>query len=232
MSIKKLNNKFKLNYETPQEVKEKISKANKGQIPWNKNKTGIYSKEILRKISQNTKLGMTKEVRNKLSVIRKNKIVTEETKNKISNNLKNRSIEEIENYVNKVNNTKRKNNTFNTSKPEEEIYKLLVEKFNKVERQYKSDLYPFNCDFYIPKLDLYIEYQGFWHHGLKPYNEKDQKCIELINKWKNKNTKFYNTALKIYLIKDPLKRKIAKENNLNYLEFFNMKEFLEWYNKI
>ena len=131
-------------------------------------------------------------------------------------------------------NTKKVNNSFNSSKPEEEIYKLLVEKFgkNNIERQYRSDLYPFNCDFYISKENIYIEYQGFWYHYKKPYNSKDKECIDLIELWKSKDTKFYNKAIEVYTIRDPLKRKVAKENNLNWIEFFNMKEFLEWYNNI
>ena len=36
-------------------------------------------------------------------------------------------------------------------------------------RQYKSDLYPFACDFYIPSLDLYIECNYHWTHGNKLY---------------------------------------------------------------
>ena len=138
----------------------------------------------------------------------------------------------IDNQQQKINNTKKANNSFNTSKPEEEIYKLLIQKYSSVERQYKSKKYPFNCDFYIPKLDLYIEINFHWTHGKEPYNENNKECIELVNKWKNKNTKFYNKAIEVWTIKDPLKRKVVKENNLNWIEFFNIKEFLEWYEEI
>ena len=127
--------------------------------------------------------------------------------------------------------TKKKNNSFNSSKPEEEIYNLLLQKYPDTVRQHRSDLYPFNCDFYIPSLDLYIEYQGTWTHGNHPFNKDNEEDLKILEKWKNKNTKFYNNAIKVWTIKDPLKRKIAKENNLNCIEFFNMKEFLEWYNK-
>lgn len=126
--------------------------------------------------------------------------------------------------------TLKKNNSFNKSKPEEEIYQLLLQKFNQVERQYKSKLYPFNCDFYIPSLNLYIEYQGTWEHGNKPYNENDQECINLINIWNSRNKPRYRNAIKIYTQLDPLKRQNAKDNNLNWIEFFNMEEFMRWYN--
>ena len=42
------------------------------------------------------------------------------------------------------------------------------------------------------------------------------------------NTKFGSY---IWTINDPLKRNIAKENNLNYLEFFNINELKDWLNK-
>jgi len=136
-------------------------------------------------------------------------------------------------------NTKKKNHTINTSKPEEQIYKLLLQKYSQVERQYRSEKYPFNCDFYIPNLDLYIEYQGYWTHGKEPYNKnnkKHQKQIKLwkektkeIN-WKNHKKGLYLGAIHIWTISDPLKRQIAKENGLNWIEFFNMEEFMKWYN--
>lgn len=56
--------------------------------------------------------------------------------------------------------TKKKNHTFNTSKPEEEYYKMLCDKYGEqdVERNYNKDSrYPFLCDFYIKSLDLFIE---------------------------------------------------------------------------
>ena len=59
----------------------------------------------------------------------------------------------------KGNETKRLNNTFNTSKPEEQVYTLLCQQFSEddIVRQYKSEEYPFNCDFFIKSIELYIE---------------------------------------------------------------------------
>ena len=128
--------------------------------------------------------------------------------------------------------TKKKNNSFNKSTPEEKIYQMLCEKFDKIERQYKTEKYPFYCDFYIEKLDLYIEYQGHWTHGQEPYYNKKAEHLALLEKWKQKNNKFYNLAINIWTKIDPKKREIAKNNNLNWIEFFNMKEFNFWYNNI
>lgn len=67
------------------------------------------------------------------------------------------NVMKLSENFNKQIKTKRKNNTFNISKPEEICYQLLNEKYKNIKRQYKSKLYPFNCDFYIKSLDLYIE---------------------------------------------------------------------------
>ena len=45
--------------------------------------------------------------------------------------------------------TKKKNNSFNKSKIEIKSYELLKEKYPNVQYQYKSDAYPFVCDFFI-----------------------------------------------------------------------------------
>ena len=132
--------------------------------------------------------------------------------------------------INKLNDIKRKNKTFNTSIPENKSYKLLKEKYPDIKYQYRSELYPFNCDFYIPSLDLYIECNYHWTHGFKPFEntEEDNKQLE---KWKNKNTKFYNNAIECWTKRDVNKRNIAKQNNLNYIEFWNINELINYINK-
>ena len=138
--------------------------------------------------------------------------------------------------IRKAYETKRKNNTFNRSKIEDDIYNLLKNKFNIVERNYKSELYPFKCDFYIPKLDLYIEYQGHWSHGfdgqnlIGPYVDNIE-CKKILDKWKEKakKSKFYKNAIETWTIRDPKKRHIAIENRLNWLEFFTFNDFMNWY---
>jgi len=141
-----------------------------------------------------------------------------------SYNLINTKLIKIKEYY-----TKKQNHTFNVSKLENESYQLLKEKYHDIEYQYKSKEYPFSCDFYIPSLDLYIECNYHWTHGGKIFEgtEEDQNQL---NKWKEKNTKYYNNAINTWTIRDPIKRKIAKENNLNYIEFWNLKELINWIN--
>ena len=145
---------------------------------------------------------------------------------------------------NKQYHTKKNNNSFNISKQEDTIYELLSNKFPDVIRQYRSSLYPYNCDFYIPSIDLYIEYQGNWTHGDEPFDENNPNHIELLNKLKSKpQTRFsksrqkeipsyWSLAIKVWTEYDVKKRVIAKSNHLNYLEFFNMEQFIKWFNSI
>ena len=142
-------------------------------------------------------------------------------------------------YIKKYN-TMKKNNSFNTSKDEKYILNKLKIKFNTILTEYKSEKYPFRCDFYIPEIDTYIEYNGHWTHGFEPYiGTKEQKeKIKLWNK-KSKSKNYlgkykneYINAINVWTNKDVLKRKTAKLNNLNYFEFFNQTQFLKWYNKL
>lgn len=138
--------------------------------------------------------------------------------------------------------TKKTNGTICTSKNEELIYKLLINKFGKdnIERQYKSKEYPFACDFYIKSLELYIEYHGSWTHGQKPF-ENTVEDIEKLNKWKIKSTEinfkgetkdYYKNAIYVWTKLDPKKLKVFKGNKLNYKIFYNINQFYNWYNKI
>ena len=127
----------------------------------------------------------------------------------------------------KIANTKRKNHSFTTSKPEENLYNEIKLIYPSVIRQYKEKRYPYNCDFYIPELDMFIELQGSWTHGKHPYDPNSTKDKSILEKWKLRlfdNHGFYLTAIKVWTISDPKKREIAKKNNLNYVELFNKED--------
>lgn len=129
---------------------------------------------------------------------------------------------------------KRKSGEENRSKFEIESRKLLNETFEHVEEQFMSDVYPFHCDFYIKSIDLYIEINGMWVHGGHPFDKNNPEDIKLLNKWKEKaNTStYYRRAIKIWTESDVNKREVAKKNNLNFIEFWNLKELKDWVNKI
>lgn len=130
--------------------------------------------------------------------------------------------------IQKQNETKRKNKTFNKSKPEDDIYKYLIEEFSSddVIRNYDRDKrYPFSCDFYIKSLDLFIECNFHWTHGGHWFDNNNKADIDKLNAWQLKDTKFYDNAINTWTIRDINKRKVAKDNKLNYLVLWNPEDF-------
>lgn len=164
-----------------------------------------------------------------------NPMYTQYYKNLISSILSSNEIQE------KIYNTKLKNHSFNISYQEDVCFDLLKEKYSDCIRQYKSELYPFNCDFYIPSLDLYIEYNGSHYHHYHPFDINDDNDINELNRLKekaensnaHKNGKKsqYDNIIYTWTILDVKKRNIAQQNNLNYIEFWNINEVKEWINK-
>ena len=117
--------------------------------------------------------------------------------------------------------TKLKNGTLNTSIIEDKIKNYLIEHNIEFKQQYKSKEYPYSCDFYFPAKDLYVEIQAHWTHGGHPYNENNIEDINVIEKWKAKNTKYFNNAINTWTVRDVNKRNTAIQNNLNYIEIFS-----------
>ncbi len=138
--------------------------------------------------------------------------------------------EQKKSYINKMQYTKKCRGTLNISNQENKCFDLLVSKFGDVKRQYKSNVYPFYCDFYIPSVDLYIELNFHWTHGNHLFNANNQQDLNLLQIWrqKAKTSKFYQNAIRIWTQKDPEKFKIVKQNNLNFLSFYNLKQFDNW----
>ena len=211
--------------ENPQQNKEINKKSHKTYF----NKTGFYFP------IQNTNINA-------------------KTVEKISNTLKIKSRQLNGEYWSTRNEksykTMKERNSFNTSKPENRIFEKLVAKFPNTTKQYKTIEYPFNCDFYIPEINLYIEYQGVFGHWLnknymEPFNSKNKIHRKLVKKNYKKSFEIktygkhkgerklrYICAIKQYCNNDPLKRKTAKENNLNWIEFFTEEDFNKWFETI
>ena len=132
-------------------------------------------------------------------------------------------------YQARTNASKKKNKSFNTSKPEEDLLALLGQIFGEedITRQYRDPVrYPFNCDFYIKSLDLFIELNIHWTHGKVPYVEDDPQCAAKLNKWKEKanTSKFYKLAIKTWTDRDVSKLQIAQKNKLNYLVIYSKRD--------
>lgn len=145
---------------------------------------------------------------------------------------KHRTREKLHLNTLKAVNTKIRNGTTNTSGPEESAYKTLCGKFGEenVVRQYKSERYPFFCDFYIRPIDVFIELNLHWTHGKAPFNPNDEKHVEILNEWQKRaqKSKFYQIAVNVWAVNDPQKAKIAKENNLRFMVFYEYADFESW----
>ena len=138
---------------------------------------------------------------------------------KISKSLLSKDVQQ------KMYETRKKNKSFNTSKIENEIEKYFKDNDIEFIHQYKSDLYPFNCDFYLPDYDLYIEIQGNWTHGKHPFNQYDEDDLKTLDIWneKSKKSNYYKTAIEVWTHSDVNKREVARIHNLNYLEIYSIK---------
>ena len=123
----------------------------------------------------------------------------------------------------KSHNTKVKNKSYGKSKLEKAVLDYLYSIYGEdnINYQYMSIEYPYNCDYYIKPLKLYIELQAYWTHNNHPYNKNNIDDINILNYWKSKNTKKYNDAIDTWTRRDIEKRECAKNNNINYLEIFS-----------
>lgn len=131
----------------------------------------------------------------------------------------------------KAYNTKKQNNSFSTSSPEERYYKYLVVKYGEADviRQYKDIRYPYACDFYIKSQDLFIELNLTWTHGKHAYN-KDNLTDQLkVANWqeKAKTSEYYRGALFTWTIRDPEKLACAIKNKLNYKIYYTEDELYQ-----
>lgn len=138
--------------------------------------------------------------------------------------------------VDKAFETKKKNNTTNTSKPQQLLITSLFDIFGKdnILTEYKDERYPFHCDVYIIPLDMFIELNLYFTHGYNHkikqpphlFNKNDENDIELLKEWqeKAKTSQFYQNAIKVWTIKDVEKNNYAKKNNLNYVCIYTLDE--------
>ena len=212
------------------EVKEKISKTLKERYStneisvWNKGLTKDTDKRV-RSYSEHS--SNTRIERYGSTSYNKGKHLSEEHRRKIgesnSISLKGKHLPKDRLIIktNKQYLTRKKNNSFNASKPENELYESLLKDYSNktILRNYKDkDRYPFYCDFYIVEDDLFIELNAHWTHGGKPFNPDDEECIQQLNEWKEKakTSQFYQNAIQTWTVRDVEKQRVAKENNLNY----------------
>ena len=186
---------------SPKELKDSIEKRRKTTFK----KYGVYnisqSPQVIEKIKKSL-TGRTYSL-NKETVLSRN----------------------IQKYI-----THKKNNSFKSSMPEE-FSIFIIKEITEVISHYSSKKYPFECDLYLPKYDLYIELNYSWTHGGHPFNQWNEKDCNKIKEIENlaQEKAFYHNMLETWTERDPLKRETARKNNLNYLEFFTFDSFLNWF---
>ena len=124
-------------------------------------------------------------------------------------------------------NSMRERGTFNSSKLEEKIFSYLFNKYPDVIRQYSDERYPFNCDFYVPSKDLFIELNQHWTHGNMPYDPENKECQEKLNIWKSKSkySNYYKNAIYTWTNLDVRKLNYFINNKLNYKIIYDVKKF-------
>lgn len=228
----KTNGESHTKHISKQLVKDLINYYNKGHdINECAKKFNLKRCEAYRHLKKNTKMRTqgermrgvprTDEVKQKISKKNKNHRVSDYTRQRMKEYNKTLTKEQLRIRTSKAYLTMKLNNSFKKSKPEEELYqRLLKENVNKtIYRQYKDKKrYPYYCDFYVKEDDLFIEVNAHWTHGGHPFNANNQEDINKLNEWKEKakTSKFYQTAIEVWTIRDVEKQECAKRNKLNY----------------
>ena len=109
------------------------------------------------------------------------------------------------------------------SKQETDMYNMIHETYPDAIRWYRDKRYGFyECDIYVPSKDAFIECQFFKTHGrhaFDPNNENDVQFVETL-----KHDKFCHYDYKTFSARDPHKRRLAAENNLNFFELWDSKD--------
>lgn len=128
---------------------------------------------------------------------------------------------------------------YNSSKDEEGIFELLKKKYPNAVQNYTDDRFVspithrhFQLDFYDPDSDTGFNYNKHIRHGRRKFDKNDPNCLKDI-KWlesKAKPDSLYEKILHTWRDVDPIKREVAKQSGLKYIEWFNIDEFLKWYN--
>ena len=137
---------------------------------------------------------------------------------------------QLQSTIDKIHESKTKHKTHTCSKEEDKVYELLKTMYNDIRRQYKSEDYPFACDFYIADNDLYIECNFHWTHGNHPFNK--YSIVDMIKlsrlKLKARESKYHEIAIDVWTRRDVEKLNYLK--HLNHLIFYSLSEMKDYFN--
>lgn len=139
-------------------------------------------------------------------------------------------VSEIRNRIFGIRNA---NGTSSTSKSEDMLYDMLVNRFgaDDVLRNFNGDSrYPFHVDFYIKSLDLFIELNGDRCHNDHWFDASSVSDRQTAEAWLKNAEKLevetgkssrYRKYLHVWTESDVLKRNTARKNKLHYLVFWD-----------
>lgn len=198
-----------------QQVSSKVSQSRKGAIPWNK---GASASESQKQKQSDAMRGRTPW----------NRGLTKETSDSIlqtSKKLKGHEcfVTDWDEAKKKEYETKRKNNSFNSSKIEQQLIDDMVRLYGEedVIHPYRDSRYPYNCDMYIASQDLFIEVNGTAEHNNRPYDAsnaehvREAEEIKLRAEAKGVTSRYWN-IYKWWTEIDPKKLNTFRKNNLNF----------------
>jgi len=122
------------------------------------------------------------------------------------------------------------------SKAEKLFEYVLINSCIEYKSQYHKDFrYPFYCDFYLPKYDIFVEINIYLAHGPHPFNSNNQEDLKFLAEWKQKadngKTIYYDWINRWTQI-DVNKRNIANKNKLKYYELYSIEEIQEFFKNI
>lgn len=162
-----------------QETKDKISKKLLHNIPWNKGKTGVYSKETIKKMKEKL-INMTKE--EKIIFLEPwiqaghKAIRTLEVRQKMSEMMRKKLAKMTRQEILEYTEAGRKAaQEANPSSIEKMIWKVLDKLGFSYKIQVSFNKHRFVADIYIPAQRLIIECNGDYWHNYKIFPEKEKR---------------------------------------------------------
>lgn len=142
--------------------------------------------------------------------------------------------------IDKMLKTKVKNGCYDhpgTSNLEKRLEKLLKRKFGEVIPKYRDTRYEretgymYECDFYVPSEDLFVELNAHPTHYICPYDKSNKTHIALAEQYRQSFRKWDKVTYETWAVRDSEKRECALRNSLNYIvlypsnTIFNNKSF-------
>lgn len=125
--------------------------------------------------------------------------------------------------------TKLKNGVYDspgTSNIERRLEKILIRKFKNVISHYRDSRYAresgyqFECDFYIPEEDLFIELNAYPTHSDHPFDSNNVDDVNESLRLKSSDNQWEINRYITWSIRDFEKITYARKNNLNYIVLY------------